>query len=201
MEYREHVHQSVPAERPARRRRRSRRGCRRRRSRRGWSGAARGAGAPQTPRPRQLVCAALQSVRQPLLAGHAPAFLVGASDERGHHHHRHEFRLGDPAGNHRRHDQARLESERHQIRDHQPRAWRPRPGRGRIAGALQRAGRDGRGRLGRDAQAPAHRRGRSAEERHLGRRRRPESSRWAIRRSRSFPRRATHRGRCRMSSR
>ena len=151
--------------------------------------------------PRQLVCAAVQSVRQLLLAGHAPAFLMGASDQRRDHHHRYEFRLGDPPGNHRRHDETRLESERHQVRDHQPRAWRPRSGRRRIAGALQRASRDGRGRLGRDAQAPAHCRRRSTEEGHLDRSRTAESSRWAIPRSRSSPRRATHRVRCRMCSR
>ena len=177
-------------ERPARRRCRTR--WRRRRARRRR--------APDAG-PRQLVCATLQGVRQSLLAGDAPAFLVGASDQRGDHHHRYEFRVGDTAGDHRRDDEARLESERHQIRDHQPRAWRPRPGRRRAAGALQRASRDGRGRLGRDAQAPADCRGRSTEEGHLGRDRRAESSPWAIPRWRSSPLRATHRGRCRMSSR
>ena len=46
-------------------------------------------------------------------------------------------------------DQARTESPRHQVRDHQPCAWRPRPGRGGVAEALWRQGGDGRAQTGR----------------------------------------------------
>ena len=51
--------------------------------------------------PGQLVRTAPEGVRQPLLAGNASAFLVGAADERRAHHHRHEFRLGHAARDHR----------------------------------------------------------------------------------------------------
>ena len=60
----------------------------------GGGAAARGAGRAADAGPGELVCAAFQGVRQPLLARDAPAFLVGASDQRGDHHHRHEFRVG-----------------------------------------------------------------------------------------------------------
>ena len=140
----------------------------------GSRGAAAGAGRPRRPAgrgaaggpdagPRQLVCAALQGVRQSLLAGHAPAFLVGAADQRRDHHHRHELRLGHRAGDHRGPDEARPQSARHQVRDHQPCAWRSRPGRRGVAEALRRQGRDGRTRLGVHTAASRHRRGRRAE--------------------------------------
>ena len=166
----------------------------------GAAAAARRRRAPNAG-PRQLVCAAVQSVRQFLLAGHAPAFVVGASDQRRHHHHRYELRVGDTAGDHRRDDKAGLESERHQVRDHQPRARRSRSGRRRAAGALQRASRDGCARLGRDDQAArrllraGYRSGTSRSGRRAG------SSLWAIPPWRSSLLRATLQERCPMSSR
>ena len=140
----QHVRQSVSIPGGARGRSRGRRG------RPPVSAAAAVAPARRrSARPHDVVRAALQGVRQPLLARHAPAFLVGAADQRGHHHHRHELRLGHRAGNHRGPDHARSQSARHQVRDHQPRARRPRSGRRGIAEALRRQGRHGRARLGR----------------------------------------------------
>ena len=88
------------------------------------SGTRRGRDAGHA-RPGRLVRLALQGVRQSLLAWHAPALIVGAAHQRGHHHHRHEFRLGHAAGDHRRLDQTGPQPARHQIRHHQPRSWRP----------------------------------------------------------------------------
>ena len=97
----QHVHQSVPAGRwagwrtwrgPSGARPRCGR-CRTRRWRRSTSGhcgrtrcsaqAPPPAAAPASAGSGQLVCAAIPGVRQSVLAGDAPAFLVGASNERG----------------------------------------------------------------------------------------------------------------------
>jgi hypothetical protein len=51
-------------------------------------------GAPRRARSRQLVRAAVQGVRQPVLARHASAFLLGLADQRGPDTHRHELRVG-----------------------------------------------------------------------------------------------------------
>ena len=131
---------------------------------------ARGAGAPQTPDRANWYAPPFKVFDNLYWLGTRQHSSWALQTSAGHHHHRHEFRLGHAAGNHRRHDEARPESERHQVRDHQPRAWRPRPGRRGIAGALQRASRDGRARLGRHAQASrrpqraAYRRGTSRSE-------------------------------------
>jgi hypothetical protein len=101
-----------------------------------WHGARR----PADAGPGELVRAAVQGVRQSLLAGDAPAFLVGALNQRRDHHHRHQLRLGDRARDHRGSYQARSESARHQVRDHQSCARRSRSGPRGVAEALWRAG-------------------------------------------------------------
>jgi hypothetical protein len=60
------------------------RGCRRARGRR-------------HTRSGDVVRLALQGIRQPVLARHPAAFVVGAAHERRAHHHRHEFRVGNRA--------------------------------------------------------------------------------------------------------
>ena len=122
----------------------------------GRRGAPAAGGTDRQPRPVWLVRLSLQGVRQPVLARDPSAFVVGAAHERRHHHHRHQLRVGDAAGNHRRADNAGTQSARHQIRHHQPRARRSRSGRGGAAKPLRREGGDGRGRLGVHAAAARH---------------------------------------------
>ena len=119
--------------------------------------------------PGWLVRLALQSVRQPLLARYPSAFVVGAAHKRRHHHHRHQLRVGDAAGDHRRPDDAGPQSARHQIRHHQPRARRSRSGRGGAPEPLRCQGGDGRARLGVHAAAAGYGCRRSTEARHRGR--------------------------------
>ena len=173
----QHLHQSLPA---GRRRPRRRRPGRRRTGRgsgsRHAAGRARG-GRSSSGRPRRrwrspdagssrLVCAALQGVRQSLLARNAAAFVMGAPDQRRAHRPRHELRVGNGARDHRGNDEARSQPARHQVRRHQPRPRRPRSGRRGTAEALRRQGCDGRGRLGCDAAKAGDRCGRRPDARH-----------------------------------
>ena len=81
-----------------------------------WARGAEGEGPGATPDRATLVRIAIQGLRQPVLARHAPAFVLGAAHERGPHHHRHELRLGHRAGDHRRPDDARSGPAADQIR-------------------------------------------------------------------------------------
>ncbi len=101
-------------------------------------------------RPSDVVRAAVQGVRQPLLRRHADPFFVGADHEPGHHPYRHAVRLRDRARDRGRSDEAQTRSAHHQVRADQPRARRPRPGRGAAAEPLRRQGGDGRRGLGLD---------------------------------------------------
>ena len=114
----------------------------------------------------ELVPVSLQGLRQSLLARDAPAFLVGAAHQRWDHHRRHELRLGDAAGDHRRPDDAGPRSARHQVHPHQPRARQSRSRRGRTAAPIWRESGDGHRGLGRHASAPGDRSGRCADARH-----------------------------------
>ena len=134
-----------------------------------------GAAAPRDARSRDVVRLAVQGLRQPLLARHATAFVVGAAHQRGPHHHRHELRVGHRARNHRRPDDARTRSAANQVRRHQPCARRSRSGRRGTAEAIRRQGRDGRARLGVDAAAAGDRRRRRADARRGRRSRRHEA--------------------------
>ena len=132
-------------------------------------GGSRGRRRTGNAGPSGLVRLALQGLRQSLLARHATAFVLGAAHERRHHHHRHQLRLGDAAGDHRRPDDAGAQSARHQVRDHQPRSRRSRSRRGGAPEPLRREGGDGRRRLGLNAAAAPHRCRRRAEARHRSR--------------------------------
>ena len=160
-------------------------------------GAARGAGPGADARSRHVVRIALQGLRQLVLARHAPALVVGAAHERGPDHPRHELRVGDAAGNHRRPENARARSPADQVRRHQPRARRSRSGRGGTAEAIRRQGGDGRARLGVDAPAAGDRRRRRADARRRRGPRRHEAHRSATRRSTSSRHRDIRQARCR----
>ena len=129
-------------------------------------------GAPRPPNPaaapcragsRNVVRAAVQSVRQSLFPRHEDSYRVGADHERWHHRHRYVVRLRHRARDRGGHDRARPRSARDQVRADQPRSRRSRSGRRAAAEPLRRQSGDGRGGLGLHAAASRDRRRRRAE--------------------------------------
>ena len=74
-------------------------------------GAARGAGAPQTPDRANWYAPPFKVFDNLYWLGTRQHSSWALQTSAGDHHHRHEFRLGHPSGDHRRPDQARPESE------------------------------------------------------------------------------------------